>query len=177
MSIGCDFPVYHLQHPSIIQQDGGIGNTFGAQQVHKDCTVAPDGTDALHSEPRGDVNEHLSKRGEIERQSYSCSDDSVTQGARKNIETTRNWMSITGSGFVSTNHINMGGWCTWSIVAVGQRIWAYVLPKQHLLDEERASNVYIDLFQALKQWESNGRDTFTELGHSQSISLHPGSIM
>ena len=100
-----------------------------------------------------------------------------SKGLMYDVISATNWTLMTGGGFLTTNHFDAAGWCTWSIITCGEKVWAYQEPKSNPRDEESASRAYIEIAKASDQWTQKTEDELPKIAFSRSICLKPGTLL
>ena len=91
----------------------------------------------------------------------------------------RRWALASGNTFYTYPHYDAAGFCTWSMLSTGTKVWSYLRPKVH--DEAsttEASQTILQLAGAAATSESTSApEEIPKLATAHNLFLTPGTLL
>lgn len=91
--------------------------------------------------------------------------------------TYRRWVLLSGGGFVTWPHYDAAGFCTWTLLTCGAKLWGYVLPKKEGITTSEASKIYLEMAQAMDLYYGSPETDVPHLADIFNLLLTPGTLL
>ncbi len=97
----------------------------------------------------------------------------------RDISRSRRWALLSARGFYTHSHTDAGGFCTWTMLTCGGKVWGYVYPKGHFdpTNCRQASAAYIHLTDAADYLNGTPEVDLQQCAIVRNIILAPGTLL